>query len=165
VADLDAFVLEKVRRTWPIKGEFRQEMFAGLTRRIHEFERREKGLRQRLEALDGAQERFKHDYKAGRLGAEEYMELIREGRAERAELLAALETAQAERQAVLDSQVDLEQASRWHAKLDAWESLTLADKQQILRMLIKEITVARPKGAPDVSVHIEWRLPAPAAAE
>lgn len=163
VADLDAFVLDKVRDTWPIKGEFRREMFDSLSRRLAEFESRVKGLKQRLTALEGAQERFKSDYKAGRITGEVYMDLTKDGRSEKEALLAALQKTQAERQEIESSQLDLDQASAWYAKLDGWDSLTLADKQQILRMLIQEIRVIRPRGRKqEISVHIEWRLSPPA---
>jgi site-specific DNA recombinase len=158
---LEEFVVQKVRETWPIKGEFRAEMFAGLARRLEEHEARVKALKARLAALEGAQERFKADYKAGRLSPEVFMELIREGRVEREEIGAALQSADGERHEIMGSRVDLEQASEWFTKLDAWDHLDLMDKQQVLRMLVIGIVVSRPKGCQDVSVHVDWRLPVP----
>lgn len=158
---LDAFVVERVRATWPIKGEFHEEIFSGLAQRLREHEVRVSGLRGRLGSLEGSQERFREDYKAGRITAEIYMELLKDARQEREELTRQLDRAATERREILASQVDLEHAAGWYAKLDAWEALALEERQQVLRMLVERIEVSRTKGSKDASVHIHWKLAGP----
>jgi site-specific DNA recombinase len=160
-ATLDAFIVERVRETWPLKGGFRAEMLSGLAERVREHEVRVKALRGRLDTLEASLERFKGDYKAGKLAAEVYMELIREGRVEREQTTSQLAAADAEGRALAGSHVDLEHARDWYARLDEWEALELTERQQILRMLIARVQVSRPKGVKDISIHVEWRLPAP----
>jgi site-specific DNA recombinase len=161
---LDAFVVDRLRQTWPLKGDFRPEMFENIQIRLQEVEARIKGLRGRLGTLETALDRFKADYKAGKLTAEVYMEFSQDGRAERDEITSLLGAADAERLEVLNTRFDMERAAGWFARMDAWDSLELTEKQQILRMLVGRILVGRPKGARDVSVHIDWLLP-PASAE
>jgi site-specific DNA recombinase len=159
VSTLDAFVVERVLQTWPLKGAFRPEMFETVKKRLREVEARIKGLKGRLSALETALERFKTDYRAGKLTAEVYMEFSQDGRKERDEVTGLLSAAEADRQKVLNTQFDMEQAAGWYARMDAWDKLELTEKQQILRMLVERIVVGRPKGEQDVSVHIDWLLP------
>lgn len=159
VTTLDDFIVERLRETWPLKGAFQPEMLEKVKVRLQEIEARIKGLQQRLGALEGALERFKADYRAGKLTAEVYMEFSRDGRTERDEIGRLLSAAEAERQEVLNTRFDMERASGWYGRLDAWDSLELTEKQQILRMLVARILVGRPKGEQDVSVHVEWQLP------
>lgn len=159
VSTLDAFVVERVLQTWPLKGAFRPEMFETVKKRLQEVEARIKGLKGHLSALETALERFKADYRAGKLTAEVYMEFSQDGRKERDEVTGLLSAAEADRQRVLSTQFDMEQAAGWYARMDVWDRLELTEKQQILRMLVGRIVVGRPKGEQDVSVHIEWQLP------
>jgi hypothetical protein len=163
VSTLDAFVVERVLQTWPLKGAFRPEMFEAVKKRLQEVEARIKGLKGRLTALETALERFKADYRAGKLTAEVYMEFSQDGRKERDEVTRLLSVAEADRQTALHTQFDMEQAAGWYARMDAWDKLELTEKQQILRMLVGRIVVGRPKGEQDVSVHIEWLLPVQSA--
>ncbi|MDB4894713.1 MAG: resolvase, partial [Firmicutes bacterium] len=157
-ATLDGFVVARVRETWPLKGGFRADMLEGLADRLREHEVRVKALKGRFSAVEALLERFKGDYKAGKLAAEVYMELTRESRAEREQISGQLAAADAERREIAGSQVDLEQAGAWYARLDEWDALALTEQQQILRMLIARVVVSRPKGAQDVSIHVDWRL-------
>lgn len=157
---LDAFVVDRVKATWPLKGAFRAELFSGLAERLKEHDARARTLQQRLDGLERTLERFKGDYKAGKLSADVYMDLIRESRAEREQAESQLARADEERRALAASQVDLGQAAAWFARLDAWDTLALTEQQQILRMLVSRVVVSRPKGTTEVEVHIAWRLPA-----
>lgn len=160
-ATLDAFVVDRVRSTWPLKGPFRAELLSRLTDQLRRREAQVSVLRERLAALEAALSRFKTDYKLGKLTAEVYTELTAEVRQEREELAGALRTAQQEVQAAAATEVDLHQAETWYRQLDAWSTLELHEQQQVLRMLIGHALVSRPKGTVDVSLHIAWKLQAP----
>lgn len=159
-AALDAFVLQRVQLTWPLKGPFRADLLAGLRHTADDHEARIRSLRQRLSAQDSALARFREDYKTGKLTAEIYMELISDTRAEREQLATHLQNALADHKTAGQAREQVEQAADWYARLDAWEALELTERQQVLRMLIERITVSRPKGGPDLTLHVDWRLPA-----
>lgn len=160
---LESFVVDRIRRTWPLKGAFRHELLDGLSARLAEQQEFARQVRQRCSALNSALERFKADYKEGRLTGEVYMELTAETRHELSELSDRLKRHQSEEREIAGVQIDLRQAEHWHQRLDAWDALELPEQKRLLQLLVSRIHLHRPRGAGEADLHVEWRLPKEAA--
>jgi site-specific DNA recombinase len=152
---LDAFVLDRVRQTWAVKPPFRPNS-PGASGRLREQAARQKTLRQRVETLDAALVRFREDYKAARIDAGLFQELSKETRAERQQMADLLEAALADQPTAT---APTAAAAICYAALDPWTVMLLSEQQQVLRQLITQVTVSRPKGCADLDVHVQWRLP------
>lgn len=158
---LERLVVDRVRQTWPLKGGYRADLFASIGDQLHRHESVVRTLQVRLDALTRSLERFKADYKAGKLTADMYTEVTDETRAERDLHLAKLREAESNRQQIMTARGDLSQSEGWFARLDDWETLQQHERRQVLQMLIGRIQVFRTRKTDELSLHIDWRLPEP----
>jgi len=156
---LDEYVLTRVRESWPLKGPFSADLMDRAQSGLQRAAAFVRSLRQRLNRLEAGLERFKSDYKSGRLSAEAYTELSAECRTERAEALTQVLGAERECEAAAAARMDRPLAQAWHAHLDPWDVLWHSERQQVLRLLVSRIQVSRPKGSAELDLHLAWRLP------
>ncbi|HEY3368624.1 MAG TPA: recombinase family protein [Symbiobacteriaceae bacterium] len=157
---LEQFVLCRARESWTLPAALRPDLLTRTAGRARDLEDRFKALRHRLSGLEAALARFKADYKAGKLPAEAYSDLLAENRTEQAELRSLLAALETERQAAPPDRPDLDLACRLYARMDPWDTLLPPERQQVLRLLLTEIRVCRPKTGGDLTLHLNWRLPA-----
>lgn len=162
---LEQWVLDVVREAWRTNPPFRPELITGpALDAVRELEGRARLLRQRLISAEAAQKRLKLDYKAGRLPADAFAELQAEMRSEQAELLAALERMESECRSRTTTPADIARAESVYATINLWALLEPADLQKLLRLLVRQIRISRPKGSRELVLHLDWRVPEPAAA-
>jgi site-specific DNA recombinase len=155
-AELDRAVVEQVQAAWPLQGVLRDQVLAALRDDQSRHEAETRLQQQRLATLERALERFRQDYKAGKIPAEIYTDLTSETRTELDHVRAQLE-----RIAPVPERPSLRMAEALYARLNAWESLAPAERKHLLQTLVARVEVWRPRGSKSVALQVDWRLPAP----
>jgi site-specific DNA recombinase len=158
-AELESAVAAHLRRLFP-PAPLPQELLAA--RLAEQASRRQSeltALRQRSRTLSAALQRFRIDYREGRIDGESFASLSREAAAEFRQVeaaLARLEQAGTPPAGTAGTAAPWAQAAL-RAQADPWECLAPGERRQILQTLVSRLVLVNPKEGAGPSVQVEWR--------
>lgn len=158
---LDQEVVAQLTELFPLKEPFSPEILAGFQEEVRRQEMVVAALGARERQLDASLERFKADYRAGRLTGEAFSMFVKDVRHEHGQIERQRATEEARLREVANRRLDLDRMRELYDQLDAWQSLEPPERKQILRLLIDRITAYKDPESRQTTLHIEWALPGP----
>lgn len=119
-------------------------------------------LQARERELRAAVQRYKADYRAGRLAAGLCSELVAEARQELADLDRRRAGAAAGAGEGCQAGPDPDRARQVYAQMDPWTVLTAPERKQVLRLLVASVQASLDPEQHVLRVEVAWRVRTPA---